>query len=226
MDGRKNLLVVLASSLALALACGDDDDGDTIVIVDCAGAGGEQEGGAPAAAGSPAEGGGAGSDGGAAGALAGSGGATGGSGGEPTSAGAGGEAGTPGASNSLQVVIGTRPAGAGALVLISGPAGFAQTITTTTTFADLEPGDYALLARPARVDGALVDELFAASVSDASPTLAPGGSVVVNVDYSADVLGGSGMLWTSNSGNHQLLGYSATQMAYDGAVSEEPSVVL
>jgi sugar lactone lactonase YvrE len=53
-----------------------------------------------------------------------------------------------------------------------------------------------------------------------------GESVEVSVDFSSSRLGGSGMLWASNSGNHRLLGYSGDQMAYEGAVTEEPEVTL
>ncbi|HVJ21056.1 MAG TPA: hypothetical protein VM686_36850 [Polyangiaceae bacterium] len=217
MGARKNSLLLVAAALPLAFACGDGDGSDTIVLVECeAGAGGSDDpGGAPSGHGGQAD--------------AGSGGAAetpGGGAAGDVSAGAGGSPGTPATSSSLQITINNRPAQAEIAVVVTGPSGFAQTTSTSVTLYDLVPGDYTVQALPARVDGPLVDELFGATVSDDVVAIAEDEAAVVSVDYSTTKLGGSGMLWVSNAGNHALLGYSAAQMALNGAVTADPSVTL
>lgn len=64
-----------------------------------------------------------------------------------TASGTGGGTGGHGATTgSLTVTVGSVPAGSAAAVVVSGPSGFSQTVTATTTLTGLTPGMYTLAA--------------------------------------------------------------------------------
>jgi hypothetical protein len=255
MRNLRDTLVVVVAGLALTavIACGDDEPstsggkagaGGTDSEAGAAGSGATAEGGddgnggTDGSAGAPDTGGAAGGENvaGAAGGenIAGAGGlgGEGGTGGAPPIGGAGGEAGSLGGSGgatgtgTLTINVNAAPANTTVSLTVLGPDGFSEVITSSTTFADVAAGDYTVLAAPARKDGALVDELFGSSVTDSTPSVSDGQTTTVTVSYSSTKLGGSGMLWASNSANYKILGYNAAQMALEGAITDAPSVVL
>ena len=79
----------------------------------------------------------------------------------------------------LQIDIGGLPAGADADVTVSGPDGFEQTVTGTTTLSDLEPGTYTAIAADVTVD----DDVYAATVSGAPATVPADGTATITVTY-------------------------------------------
>ncbi|HTA93223.1 MAG TPA: hypothetical protein VK745_26775, partial [Polyangiaceae bacterium] len=161
-------------------------------------------------------GGNAGSAGGAAGAP------VGGSAGEPNEGGAGGE---PQPATSLEVDVIGVPNGQAVSVAISGPDGFSQSISATTTLSNLEPGTYTVLATPPSISvaGAQVDSILDAIVSG-SGTVAAGGTATITITYTPRP--GAGALWITNDLSRSALGFDATQLATTGAQVDAASVPL
>ena len=232
------LLVVLAGA-AGAYACGGNSGNVSAGKAgssgeagarDEAGAGGTASGGkAGSAGGSGVGGSGAAGKGGSAGAAGG----TAGTGGAIGLAGEGGAAGSgdPGAAGSpqeqvgsLQVTISGVPVGKVANATISGPAGFSKNISTTQSIDNLAVGGYGVAATPIRVTGAQVDSVWDGVVTGSPAAVAAGTTTDVSVSYSQRP--GTGMLWVSNDGSRNIMGFSPTQLATTGIITNSANVTL
>lgn len=117
---------------------------------------------------------------------------------------------------SLSVTVAGLPTGANANVSVTGPAGYASTVTATTTLSGLTPGSYTVTANPTTSAGPIVDSAYV-GVGGGSVTVSTGTTATSNVTYSARP--GSGMVWTTSSSNDVVLGYSATQLASGGSLT-------
>jgi sugar lactone lactonase YvrE len=181
-----------------------------------AGKGGTNAGGSAGKAGADA--GGSGGTGGAVG----QGGATGGEAGVPNEGGAGGEQLTTG---SLTVTVTGVPGSQTTSVAISGPDGFSQNVSATTTLNGLEPGTYTVSATPTsiRVSGAQVDSVFDAAVTGTGSVEA-GSTASIAVSYAQRP--GTGMMWVTNWLTRNAFGFSPAQLAATGAQTDDPAVSL
>ncbi len=109
----------------------------------------------------------------------------------------------------------TVPGGVAASVEVTGPGGYAQTLSATQTLTGLTPGSYQLAAPAARLAGTLVDELY-------DGTVAGGGAVMVAADATAtaDVSyqrrPGTGALWVAVYGSTKLAAFGASQLPSGG----------
>jgi hypothetical protein len=123
------------------------------------------------------------------------------------------------------VTVSGVPDGKTTSVMITGPGTFSQSVSTTTTLKNLEPGTYSVAATPSsiRVSGTQVDSVYDVTVA---------GSGVVDVGTSANVTvtyakrPGTGMMWVTNWLTRNAFGFSAAQLATTGAQTDEPAVSL
>lgn len=121
---------------------------------------------------------------------------------------------------SLAVNVTGLPAGASADVDISGPSGYSNHVTTTTTLTGLEVGTYTVTPHMARVSGSVVDTAYSVS-GGGSVAVADGATATSSVTYALQP--GSGKLWVADEGAG-IDGFSAAQLAASG--SPTPSVAL
>ena len=98
-----------------------------------------------------------------------------------------------------------------ASVAVSGPSGFHQSLTATTTLTDLAPGTYTIDAATIRIAGALVDTLETATVSARSVNVAAGGAASSDVAYAAAMP--SGRLWSPALAAPSLTGWTDAALA-------------
>jgi sugar lactone lactonase YvrE len=113
---------------------------------------------------------------------------------------------------------------AGAQVIVTGPGDFEETVTTGTTFTDLDPGVYAATSNTVRVAGTLVDTLQTASFQNSPVTLVPGDSETITAEYSR--IPGTGMAWISNLDHRDVFGFGEGKLSTAGTVTAAPDVVL
>ncbi|MWR36347.1 hypothetical protein GN073_08535, partial [Helicobacter pylori] len=102
----------------------------------------------------------------------------------------------------LVVNIGGLPSGTNASITVSGPGGFNQTITASTTFDDRQPGTYTITATGGVVSQSTTDEYYQGNNTTA--TVTAGSSASASVTYSKH---GSGKLWVIEYNTNRLLGY-------------------
>ena len=98
---------------------------------------------------------------------------------------------------SLTVTITGLPAGTNANVTVSGPGGFSQNLTASTTLTNLTPGTYTITAGSVVVTKTTVDEHYQASGGSAS--VSAGATASAGVTYSKH---GSGKLWVIEYGDN------------------------
>ncbi|WP_157202932.1 hypothetical protein [Calidithermus chliarophilus] len=96
----------------------------------------------------------------------------------------------------LTVTISGLPAGTNANVTVSGPGGFSQNLTASTTLTNLTPGTYTITAGGVVVTKTTVDEHYQASGGSAS--VSAGATASASVTYSKH---GSGKLWVIEYGD-------------------------
>lgn len=99
-------------------------------------------------------------------------------------------------SGRLVVTINGLPTGTSASVNVSGP-GLNQTITSSTTFDDQQPGTYTLSVNGVTVSQAVVDEYYQGN--NTSATVTAGSSASASVSYGKY---GSGKLWVIEYGGN------------------------
>lgn len=201
------------AGICLAVACGGNSHKDP---PDSEGTGGGDSGGKGGTDGK----GGTGGKGGTSGK-----GGTDGKGGKGGTTPAGGEGGeTPVGPPALTVIVDEAPEGATPTVTVTGPNGFSETITETTTFTDIEPGTYSVTSdvESARVDGVIVDSIFDLAITG-SPAEVEEGETSIEVTWKKRP--GTGMLWLGNYLSAQVLGY-AENILGESNDSLTPTVIL
>jgi streptogramin lyase len=119
------------------------------------------------------------------------------------------------APGSLDITISGLPAGTAAAVTVTGPNGFSETVTESTTLADLEPGSYTLSAANAFSDAAIVSEAFRPIVTGSPVTVTADNTANASVGYS--LIEGSGQLWLPSVTTTILSSYTAAQLASSGS---------
>jgi streptogramin lyase len=168
--------------------------------------------------GSGAEGGGGAQGGGAEGGFGAEGGTQGGTPGVGGSdvGGMGGEAGEPTGPGSLRVIV-SRPAGSQPVsVSVSGPDGFTSTISTTTVFSTVDPGEYSVSATAAVVPGAIVNTIYDPLLAGSPATVQSQQQSNVSITYPL-VRGGTGRLWATDFGNGAASALDAARLEASGA---------
>jgi len=100
------------------------------------------------------------------------------------------------APGSLSVTIDGLPGGVDADVRVTGPGGFDQALTSTTTLTGLEPGSYTVTASEVDDDG----DAYGASVAGSPATVPAGGSAAALVTYTFLDPGSVGSLAVTISG--------------------------
>jgi len=123
---------------------------------------------------------------------------------------------------SLKVTVSGLPAGVDAQVKVTGPGGYAKTVTGTTTLS-VAPGTYAVAADPARNGDAVVATLYAGSASPASVTVTANATSSSSASYALRT--GSGHLWipiwTPGGSTNEVEGYAASDLASSGSPSAD-----
>jgi hypothetical protein len=152
-------------------------------------------------------------------------GGTGGAAGEAATAGEGGAAGGEQQTvGSLTVTVSGVPDGNTTSVTVSGPDSFSQSVSTTTTLQNLEPGTYTVATPSAiRVSGTQVDSVFDAAITG-SGVVEAGATASVAVTYAQRP--GTGMMWVTNWVTRNAFGFSAAQLATTGDQTDGPTTAL
>lgn len=121
---------------------------------------------------------------------------------------------------SLTVKVNGLPSGVAGKVLVTGPGGYATTVTTSGTLSGLTPGSYSVTGSMARASGAIVDTAYTAT-GGGSVNVSANATATSSVTYS--VLTGSGKLWVTDEGVGTY-GFDASQLGATG--SPTPAVSL
>lgn len=123
---------------------------------------------------------------------------------------------------SLKIKVTGLPTGVDAQVKVTGPGGYAKTVTSATTLS-LAPGTYAVAGEPARNGDAVVSTLYAGSASPASVTVTANATSSSTVSYAMRT--GSGHLWIPNwtpgGSADEVEGYAAGDLASSGTPSAD-----
>jgi sugar lactone lactonase YvrE len=110
------------------------------------------------------------------------------------------------APGSLTVTI-QAPSGVQPSVVVTGPAGFSQTLTATQTLS-LPAGTYAVVPATVRKAAPIVDQLYTASA--ASVALTSGGTASSTINYAQRK--DSAALWISGASNGEFAGYASNNL--------------
>ncbi len=121
------------------------------------------------------------------------------------------------ATGSLKVTLSGLPSGVNGAVSVTGPGGYATTVTTTTTLAGLTPGTYAVAAAPALNGNAIVPTAYDGSVSAATVSVQQNATASTSVSYATRP--GSGHLWVPvwPVGPGQAVSYASSSLATSGS---------
>jgi hypothetical protein len=124
------------------------------------------------------------------------------------------DSGTPdaGSLGALEITI-SAPDGGAPAVLVTGPGGFQQTVSATTTLGGLTPGSYALTAPVLRVPGTVVATEAEAPVP-AAIDVAANQTAQASVTYTLRI--GSGALWMGDTALSLFESYSDADLVAAG----------
>ena len=111
------------------------------------------------------------------------------------------------------------PLEAGVEVKVTGPGGFSKTITETTTFEKVTPGQYnvALVVRRKHIVRPFVDAIVAGIVTGSPATLDISDSATVSVIYNEEP--GSGRAWIPVAGEDKIMALTGDELANNKAPS-------
>ncbi len=121
---------------------------------------------------------------------------------------------------SLMVTISGLPAGVAGSVEVTGPGGYAQSVTSTTTLT-VAPGTYSITVAPASNGNAIVATLYDGSASPPSVSVADNGSSTTAVAYA--MRPGSGAVWVPMKGGGPLAveGFTSATLATAGSTGPD-----
>ena len=132
------------------------------------------------------------------------------------------EVGTDPGSASLEVIVNTPIARAGA-VSVRGPASSTSVVTSTDTLRGLTPGEYVARADNVVVADSLVSPVLAGVIAGSPVMVEIGQMHSVTATYSWR--GGSGALWVGKWGTVNLAeGYTSAQMATGGTIAAADTI--
>lgn len=97
---------------------------------------------------------------------------------------------------SLTVNISGLPSGVNGDVLVTGPGGFTQTLTTSQTLTGLNLGNYAITPRSVQQQNTVVNTVF----DGANSTATVSANATANATATYTARGGSGAMWIANRG--------------------------
>jgi ligand-binding sensor domain-containing protein len=124
-----------------------------------------------------------------------------------------------GTTGSLTVTM-TLPAGVSGAATVSGPGGYAKTVSSTGTLTGLTPGTYAISAAAGMTANSIVGVPYIGSVTGSPATVAANTTTNASVSYAQRA--SQGMLWTAQAGS--VVGFAASQLASSG--SPPPTVTV
>lgn len=110
----------------------------------------------------------------------------------------------------------SAPAGVTAHVLVLGPAGYRNSLSTSQTLSALDTGTYTVYAEPGSTTDPIVGVGYAGVVSGSPAVLTPGATANLTITYSAPYAG-AGVLWVASASSNRLSGFSSAQLAATGA---------
>jgi len=122
------------------------------------------------------------------------------------------DSGVPVGTGTLTVTLSDAPAGAA--VQVSGPNGFAQTLTSSQTLTQLVPGSYAITAAAVRQPGQIVDTLFDPAPGATTVPVTSGQTATATVTYA--VRPGTGALYVPSPNTGEVFAYTDAMLANAG----------
>lgn len=114
-----------------------------------------------------------------------------------------------------------------AAVQVSGPDGFAQSLTASQTLTDLAPGTYTVAASPVRQSGQFVDTVFDPSPSTTEVTVVAAETTTASVTYA--VRPGTGAIYVPSPSTGEIFAYTDAMLAdagpllTDGGIAAPPA---
>jgi len=126
---------------------------------------------------------------------------------------------------SLTVTLSGAPGDAA--VQVSGPNGFAQSVTASRTLTDLAPGTYTLTASAVRQSGQIVDTVFDPAPRTTTAPVVAGETATVPVTYA--VRPGTGALYVPSPYTGEIIAYTDAMLAgagpllADGGLASPPA---
>ncbi|HRQ10679.1 MAG TPA: NHL repeat-containing protein [Trueperaceae bacterium] len=108
-------------------------------------------------------------------------------------------------------------------MVVTGPDGYSQTVTTTTTLK-VPPGTYSIAVSEARGSDSIVPQAFDGSATPTSVTVAANDTATTTVSYA--LRPGSGMLWIPQwGGSYQAVGLARSQLLASGSPTPDVSLM-
>jgi sugar lactone lactonase YvrE len=125
---------------------------------------------------------------------------------------------------SLQIDVSGLPSGQDAMITVTGPGNYSQTVTGSTTLSALTPGEYTLTTATVRSSDPIVDRLYDPSDAAPTPIEVVRGSNTVTSTYL--LRPSSGRLWTPHSSATTTIttGFAAADLLTTG--SPPPAATL
>lgn len=123
---------------------------------------------------------------------------------------------------SLKVTLNGLPSGVAGKVIVTGPGGYAQTVTSTTTLS-VAPGAYSVTVLPTTGGNPIVPVAYDGAASSTAVTVTSNATASSAVNYAVRV--GSGHLWLPQwNGSLEAESYASGSLA--GSGSPPPDVTL
>jgi len=123
---------------------------------------------------------------------------------------------------SLAVTLTGLPGGMAGSVLVTGPNGYSQTITTTTTLS-VTPGSYSVTVSAVRGNDSIVPPVYDGNAAPTTATVTAGSTTPMAVTYA--LRPGSGMLWIPLWGDSfEAVGYARSQLLTSGSPTPDVSL--
>ena len=126
------------------------------------------------------------------------------------------------ATTGLAVTVSGVPSGVAGNVVVTGPGGYAHTVTSSTTLSGLAPGTYSLAVHAVSNGNAIVRTVYDGGASHLSVTVTEDTTAFATVSYALRV--GSGNLWVPLNPTYEAAAYTADSLAASGSPS--PGVSL
>lgn len=122
----------------------------------------------------------------------------------------------------LEVAI-TAPTGVSPSVTITGPNGYAETVSAAATLTGLTPGSYTITAATGLTSDSIVSIGYAGVVTGSPATVSANQTARATVTYS-DPWSSSGVLWVANQLGNAVTGFTSSQLHATGAPTPAVSV--
>lgn len=122
---------------------------------------------------------------------------------------------------SLKVTVTGLPTGVQGKVMVTGPGGYSQTVTSSATLI-VSPGTYSVTAAPTTGTNSIVPLAYDGTAS--SPTVNVAANATASTTASYTVRPGSGHMWMPIYGTHEAEAFTSSALASSG--SHTPDVTV